>query len=202
MSVMCPQCGYGPAALSSSAEKRHQKFHVPWEYGVLLPPDILPPDNGVLRVPANGPKRQVELAFKMARVAQMALGKSFASFALRSAEAKRDWESSRAIAYLAVRDDAVIGYLVSRVRTAWGVFDLDDHEGEVTVTEHAQPRPCLDMVFVCGGFRRQGIATSLVEFAAIDQRIPTDKFLHLLPWSPDGRRFADRFSRDGRLLVT
>ena len=40
MSVMCPLCGYGPAALSPSvAERRHEKHHYPWAHGVLLPPD-------------------------------------------------------------------------------------------------------------------------------------------------------------------
>lgn len=202
MSVMCPQCGYGPAALSSPAEKRHQKFHVLWEYGVLLPPDIPPPDNGVLTVPASGPKAHVEVAYKMARVAQMALGKSFASFALKSAEARRDWERNKATAYLAVRGGAVVGYLVTRARTEWGVLTLDDPEGEVTPSEHELPRPCLDLAFVCGGFRRQGIATQLVEVAATDQGLPADEFLHLLPFSKDGRAFAERFSREGRLLVT
>ena len=99
MSVMCPQCGYGPAALSSSAEKRHQKFHYLWTHGVLLPPDMLPPDSGVLRVPANSPKAYVGLAHQMARVAQMALGKSFASFNLTPAAARRDWKRCKATAY-------------------------------------------------------------------------------------------------------
>lgn len=199
----CQQCGYGPAAQSPSvAEKRHKAHHDPWANGVPLPPDIPLPDNGVLRVPANGAKPHVGLACKMARVAQMGLGGSFASFNLTPVAARTDWETNHAIAYLAIRDDAVIGYLVTRARTRWGVVNLDDPEGEVMLTEHEQPRPCLDLAFVSGGFRRQGIATSLVELAAIDQGLPAGEFLHLLPWSPDGRAFAERFSGDRRLLVT
>ena len=132
----------------------------------------------------------------------MALGKSYASFALKSAEARRDWERNKATAYLGVRDGAVVGYLVTRNRTAWAVLNLDDPEGEVTLVEHERPRPCLDLAFVCGGFRRRGIATSLVEFAAIDQGLLVEEFVHLRPWSPDGQRLAERFSRDGRLLVS
>ena len=82
MTNQCPQCGDGPAVMSPSvAERRHQQFHVSWEYGVAIPPGVSVPDNSVLTVPANGAKVDVELAYKMAGVSQMALGKEAPSFA-------------------------------------------------------------------------------------------------------------------------
>ena len=43
-----------------------------------------------------------------------------------------------------------------------------------------------------GGFVRD---QSLVEFAGMDQGLPAEEFVLLLPFSKDGRAFAERFSR-------
>jgi len=200
----CPDCGYGPAAMIRwAAEKQHKKYHRRRECGVPLPAKVSAPNCGVLVVPANDAVALKRLAYEMADAARMEMKKDVASFEYPTRGPSEDWDKNRTVAYLAVRDGHAVGYLVTRLRSKWGVRNLNEPfpaQG-ILLEEHEARRICLDLAFVANNHRRQGIGSSLIRFVADYNGVSIHGLVHVVPFTPAGRRLAERFSRDGRLFV-
>ena len=58
---------------------------------------------------------------------------------------------------------------MSRGAVGWGEADREGPDAVVNTTGHVEHKPLVDLVFVCPGFRRQGIASALVQAMAEDR---------------------------------
>ena len=67
--VRCDECGFG-----RSPTGEHDKRHEWWDSGISVPSNVSKPINGRLVVTVIGTYADRELAYEMARLAQMELG--------------------------------------------------------------------------------------------------------------------------------
>ena len=88
---------------------------------------------------------------------------------------------------------------MTRRCSRWTVYDFNSDSGERS--EGSSRR--IDLVFVCNEFRRSGIASFLVQEAARHFNVPPEALVWRLPFATDeGRALAEKFARDGRMLIT
>ena len=188
-----------PDAPSSVEKGRHTRRHKQWEVGIPLPPRM-PDPGGLLMVRGDASIRLRMLAYRMARLVQRAMGHMYVSF--QYAERRTpDWAQWRTVAYIAVRERVMVGYLVSRMTVAWGEADLAEPDAVVNTTGHVEHKPLVDLVFVCPGFRRQGIASALVQAMAEDRGASPGELLWRPPFGVEGLGLVKRFNQ-GKVLVS
>ena len=139
----------------------------------------------------------------MARLSQRELDYEVPSFRHPKWIDWKGWAEHETTAYLAVVDDRVVGYALTRLRNIWGMVDLkrNPYDWMSGPIRHEATRPCIDMVFVSVRYRGQGIAASLLRFVAESNGVPVDHIVHTYPLSEPGSRLVRGFSVNGRYLV-
>jgi GNAT superfamily N-acetyltransferase len=158
-------------------------------------------DSGALLiVHGNASIRARMLAYRMARLVQRTLGHRYVSFQYPERRTP-DWTQWRTVAYIAIREGVMVGYLVSRMTVAWGEADLTDPDAVVNTGGHVEQKALVDLVFVCPGFRRQGTASALVQAMAEDRGFPSDGLLWRPPFGSEGLGLVKRFNQ-GKVLVS
>lgn len=131
----------------------------------------------------------------MADVAKFAMHKDVASFEWPRRGRSGDWERNAATAFLAVVRRSVVGYLVTRLRSAWAVRDFDHppEAREIPLEVHSERLPSFDLAFVCESFHHRGIALALMRYAAKHYGMAADEVVHLRPFTVEGEALAQRF---------
>lgn len=179
----CP-CGWRGGYREQTLRTRHAKEHLDWALGISVS------DSGPVAVVtgASWPSER-KAAYRLAVLFQHERGYDFPLLPHPTV-----WKNYRQQprAYLAVQNGLAIALAIVGETARWG-WDAPDPEGYVHFNQRG---PCLAIVgiFVCGNYRRRGVARRLVETVAEMEGVPAVDLAWLAPLSTAGLRLAERFA--------
>jgi hypothetical protein len=134
----------------------------------------------------------------MARVARREQQYDFASFdeppSSRRWLPNEDWDTYRTTAFLAIREGHAVAYAVVRLRKRQLLLYADgkevdpDHDAvSIALEPIVTARPCVDLIFTAGAWRRQGLMRTLVVAILTHYAVPhAADLLWGLPFSDKG----------------
>lgn len=172
------RCLCGRETLDPWFRREHDRWHLAWSAGVVLPRDV-PAWRGLITVTGASPAPYRKLAYQLARLHQREAGYDFPSLPYPAT-----WRQYEGIAaFIAAWQGRALGLAVTG--TAMGYCWLDARGDAVPGAV-----PAIAGIFVCHAWRRRGIGRWLVEqVAAARGCLPRD-LAWLGPLSDDGEALA------------
>ncbi len=209
MAAECP-CGWeSPYDPESTL---HRKMHLLWDRGIPMKPrdwaDVIDQadrgdveEGAILVVYPHRRARLNKMAYTMSRLMQREGRYDFPSWPMRLIS---EWQWRRdggEQALLALRDNRVVGYLKIRRLAGFGLYDVRGDTWSLVGEWQKGESPAVDMIFVCRGYRRAGVATSLVRrFMELNGASP-DSIVWGGPLTRCGHSLAASFRSDGYLFI-
>ncbi|MEU5296971.1 GNAT family N-acetyltransferase [Streptomyces umbrinus] len=176
---------------SSDDRKAHATHHTAWEFGIRVPKNLMWLSDLAI-ITTESPIAWRKLAYKMARWPQVENHYDFRSWShLDEPEVTPD----NLRAYLLQANDSVIGYLAAHDTNEhrhWDLADDSQYDGEDDTL-----RPRINLIWVAGTYRHQGIGGTLVRALADDFGCDIADVSWSNPISDAGRRLARRLSPAG-----
>ncbi|MFF8608426.1 GNAT family N-acetyltransferase [Streptomyces sp. NPDC015346] len=169
----------------------HAAHHARWALGIQVPKN-LEWWSDLAIVTTQSPITWRRLTYNVARMPQRENHYDFASWShLGEPEVTPD----NVRAYLLQANERVIGYLTAR--------DLNDHrrwdliDGSTYGASDGALRPSIDLIWVAGAYRRQGVGATLVRALAADFECEVADVSWSDPISDAGRHLARRLAPEG-----
>ncbi|MFJ8010234.1 GNAT family N-acetyltransferase [Streptomyces fagopyri] len=171
--------------------KIHTAHHAAWAFGIHVPKSLMWPGNLAVVRP-NSPISWRNLAAKAGRMPMRENHYDFNSWAY-TGEPEEAPANDRA--FLLKANDYVIGYLVATDTSEHRRWDLVDGSRYDANDETLRPR--IDLIWIAGSYRRQGLGAELVQALADDFGCQVGDVSWSSPISDAGRQLARRLSPDG-----
>ncbi len=181
----CP-CGWRSGYEDRYHRTLHAREHLDWALGIPAPaPAPIDVVNGASWLPER------KAAYRLAVLFQREQGYDFPLLPHPTV-----WKGYRRQprAYLAIQDSLAIALAIVGDASRWG-WDVPDPQGYV---HFDQCGPCRAIVgiFVCGNYRRRGVARRLVKTVAQMEGVAPADLAWLVPLSDAGHRLARAIAGD------
>ncbi|MGM0356373.1 GNAT family N-acetyltransferase [Streptomyces sp. ECR3] len=170
----------------------HATHHMAWEFGVRVPKSLMWLSNLAV-VTTESPISWRKLAYKVARWPQVENHYDFRSWSHLD---EPEQTSDNLRAYLLQANDCVIGYLAAHDTNEHRRWDLV-RESRYAEGEDITLRPRINLIWVAGSYRLQGIGGALVRALADDFGCGITDVSWSTPVSDAGLRLAQRLSPEG-----
>ena len=165
-----------------------------WWDGVVLSPGLDPYTlDGVACIYANAPVREARLAERLALLMQREMHYDFSLF---HADRHSDLR-----AYVVIHQYSAVALAIVRITEHFGIYGMTNEKGYIHF-DSLTPTPSIVGIFVCAGWRRQGVAQLLVRHVAKSEGCRPNELAWSLPLSEAGMVLATSFGPKDLLRVS